>query len=372
MVGARELPTGTVTLLFTDIDGSTELVKGLREHYHDVLASHRDLLRAAVAEHRGTEVDTQGDAFFVAFEQARDAAAAAVAAQRALGAKGWPGDVRVHVRMGLHTTEPHLREDRYVGVGVHRAARLCTAAHGGQVLLSGATAAIVEDELASDVKLRDLGEHRLKDIPRPERIFQLDALGLPQDFPPLRIAQVPLTGTLTTVFTDIRGARSHTAALGSEAFDALLVEYHRLMQRVLHDAGGREFEFAFDSAMAAFPTARHAALAAVAAQEALAQHDWPVAKPLEMTVALHSSEAGVGWLGPAVYRCAELCEVGRGGQILLSHATAALLGDQELGKLCVRAVGKARVGGEKQRVYELAAARSGRRLSRYFAPSQTL
>jgi class 3 adenylate cyclase len=109
-----------------------------------------------------------------------------------------------------------------------------------------------------------------------------------------------------------------------------------------------------------FPQRDRAALAAVAAREALAQHDWPVAKPLEMTVALHSSEAGIGWLGPAVYRCAQLCEVGHGGQILLSHATAALLGDQELGELSVRGVGKARVGGGKQRVYELAAARDGR------------
>src|SRR6266508_5693712 len=191
-----ELPTGTVTLLFSDVDGSTELVKRLGEHYGDVLAEHRRLLRAAFAESRGIEIDTQGDAFFVAFGSARDAVAAAVAAQRALATHSWRDGVEVRVRMGLHTCEAHRSEESYVGVGVHRAARICTIAHPGQVLLSRATAGIVDDAELPGISLRDVGEHSLEDFERPERIYQLIVDGLPKDFPPLQTAdQVPLIGT---------------------------------------------------------------------------------------------------------------------------------------------------------------------------------
>jgi class 3 adenylate cyclase len=168
-----ELPSGTVTLLFTDVDGSTELVKRLGERYAAALAEHRALLREAFGEHGGIEVDTQGDAFFVAFGRARDAVVAAVAAQRALAAHPWPNDAAVSVRIGLHTGEPYLAEQGYMGLAVHRAARICTIAQGGQVLLSHVTAGIVDDDQVSGVALRDLGDHRLKDFDRPERIFQL-------------------------------------------------------------------------------------------------------------------------------------------------------------------------------------------------------
>ncbi len=136
----------------------------------------------------GTEIDTQGDSFFFAFARAGDAVAAAVAAQRALAAHSWPADGAVRVRMALHTGEPRVGGERYVGLGVHRGARICAAGHGGQVLLSNATRELVEDELAADVRLRDLGEHRLKDIDRPEHLFQLDIEGLPSEFPALRSA----------------------------------------------------------------------------------------------------------------------------------------------------------------------------------------
>jgi class 3 adenylate cyclase len=181
-----KLPSGTVTLLFTDVDRSTELVKKLQERYGAVLAKHRDLLRAEFANHGGTEVDTQGDAFFVAFGHARDAVEAAVAAQRALADYPWPDGAALSVRMGLHTGEPYPAEHGYTGVAVHRAARICTIGHGGQVLLSRSTAGIIDDEEIPSVALRDLGEHRLKDIDRPERIFQLLVEGLPAEFPPLR------------------------------------------------------------------------------------------------------------------------------------------------------------------------------------------
>jgi class 3 adenylate cyclase len=162
-----ELPSGTVTFLFTDIEGSTRLLKELRERYGDVRGEHDRIMRAAFAEAGGQEVDTQGDAFFVAFRRARDAVAVAVAAQRSLLGHAWPDGVLVRVRMGIHTGEPTVGQDRYVGLGVNRAARICSAAHGGQVLLSNTTRDLVEDDLPFDVGLRDLGEHTLKDTMAP-------------------------------------------------------------------------------------------------------------------------------------------------------------------------------------------------------------
>jgi len=169
-----QLPSGEVTLLFTDIEGSTGLLRDLGDAYAEALAEHRRIVREAVATHGGIEVDTRGDAFFIAFSRASDAVAAAAEAQRALAA----GPVRV--RMGLHTGEPRPTEEGYVGLDVHRAARIAAVGHGGQVLLSQATRALVQ------VAARDLGPHRLRDLSAPERIFQLEIEGLPCDFPPLR------------------------------------------------------------------------------------------------------------------------------------------------------------------------------------------
>jgi predicted ATPase len=159
----KQLPTGTVTFLFTDIEGSTRLLHELGDRYTDVLAEHRRLLREAFARQGGVEVDTQGDAFFVAFARATDAAAAAAAAQQALA-----GGV-VQVRMGLHTGEPTVTEEGYVGMAVHHAARIMSAGHGGQVLLSQTT----RDLLDAGFEVRDLGEHRLKDLSAPQRLYQL-------------------------------------------------------------------------------------------------------------------------------------------------------------------------------------------------------
>jgi predicted ATPase len=159
----RDLPRGTVTLLFTDIDGSTGLLQALGDEYADVLAEHRRALREAFARNNGVEVDTQGDAFFYAFARATDAAGAAGDGQRALA--GGP----VRVRMGVHTGEPSVTDEGYVGADVHRAARIMSAGHGGQVLLSETTRRLLDSQL----ELRDLGEHRLKDFDVPERIFQL-------------------------------------------------------------------------------------------------------------------------------------------------------------------------------------------------------
>jgi YVTN family beta-propeller protein len=182
-----DLPRGTVTFLFTDIEGSTRLLKELgRDRYGEFLAEHQRLLRAAFAEAGGEEIDTQGDAFFVAFRSAADAVSAAVAAQRALATHDWPDGIAVRVRMGIHTGEAAVATERYLGLAVHRAARICAAGHGGQVLLSNTTRELVEDELPADVGLRDLGEQRLKDLDRPERLSHLVIQGLPDDFAPLK------------------------------------------------------------------------------------------------------------------------------------------------------------------------------------------
>jgi YVTN family beta-propeller protein len=190
-----ELPSGTVTFLFTDVEGSTRLLKQLRDRYGQVLAEHRRILRAAFEEHGGQEIDTQGDAFFVAFRKATDAALAAGAAQRALAEHPWPDGVECRVRMGMHTGEPSVGDEGYHGLGVHRAARITAAGHGGQILLSQATCSVLEDDELPGIRLRDLGQHRLKDLDRPEHIYQLDIEGLPLEFPPLRTAEAPTAYT---------------------------------------------------------------------------------------------------------------------------------------------------------------------------------
>jgi YVTN family beta-propeller protein len=181
-----ELPTGTVTFLFTDIEGSTRLERELRERYGAALSEHQRLLRAAFSAHGGHEVDTQGDSFFYVFPRAGAAVAAAVEAQRALAAHGWPDDREIRVRIGINTGEASLEDGRYVGFAVHRAARISAAAHGGQILLSSTTRELVSDDLPPDQGVRDLGERRLKDLPRPERLYQLVVDGLPTEFGPPR------------------------------------------------------------------------------------------------------------------------------------------------------------------------------------------
>ena len=180
-----ERPTGTVTFLFTDIEGSTQLLHELGADYGNALEDHRRLLREAFAAYAGHEVDTQGDAFFAAFHRASDAVHAAGAAQRALAAHTWPGGRKVRVRMGIHTCEAPATSEGYVGIGVHRGARICAAAHGGQVLVSHTSRDLLMEEDAGLV-LRDLGEHRLKDLTEAQRLYQLAEDGLPADFPPLR------------------------------------------------------------------------------------------------------------------------------------------------------------------------------------------
>jgi len=188
-----ELPTGTVTFVFTDIEGSTRLLQRVGEAYRDLLATHHRMLRDAIAAGGGVEAQTEGDAFFAAFPTADGALRAAIQAQRVLSSHPWPdGDV-VRVRMGLHTGEGVLGGGTYVGLDVHRAARIAAAGHGGQVLVSDATRALVAHALPPGVALRDLGLHRLKDIEDPEHLHQLLIEGLPDTFPPIRTLDARLS-----------------------------------------------------------------------------------------------------------------------------------------------------------------------------------
>jgi DNA-binding NarL/FixJ family response regulator/class 3 adenylate cyclase len=189
-VTVDETGTATVTFLFSDVEGSTALLRKLRNKYSAVMNDHERLLRAAWEESEGRELDADGDSFFVAFRRPRQAVDAAVAAQRALAAHDWPEGVELRIRVGIHTGEAAVAGDQYVGLAVHRAARICDAGHGGQILLSETTRSLLEDEEQEfdGVELRDLGPHLLKDFDRPVRISHLTVAGLQSDFPALRTA----------------------------------------------------------------------------------------------------------------------------------------------------------------------------------------
>jgi DNA-binding NarL/FixJ family response regulator/class 3 adenylate cyclase len=213
-----DLPHGTVTLLFTDVEGSTRLVHLLGDDYETILDDHRRLLRDAVASSGGQVVDWRGDEFFVVFSEANGAADAAVAAQRALGEHDWPEGAELKVRIGMHTGHPSLRPEGYFGIDVHRAARICQAGHGGQILLSEQT----RHALDGHHLLEDLGIHQLRGLPEPERIFQLNAPGLPNRFPALNYSRKGMRGMRVVLADDSVLLREGVARLLEDAgFDVV-------------------------------------------------------------------------------------------------------------------------------------------------------
>lgn len=218
------LYSGTVTFLFSDVEGSTELLKRLGEDaYATVLEQHRGIVREAFSARDGREIDTQGDAFFYAFARARDAVAAAVSAQRALAGHAWPQGVEVRVRMGLHTGEPVVGDEGYTGMDVVRAARIAAVGRGGQVLLSEATRALVGPDLPDRVTAHPLGEQRLKDIERPEPLHELIIDGVPGSG--AGIAQGP------TYETDV-------PSFGKQMSRMIQAKVLRDLQRSLEDESG--------------------------------------------------------------------------------------------------------------------------------------
>jgi predicted ATPase/class 3 adenylate cyclase len=216
----KAFPTGTVTFLFSDIEGSTRLVQALGERYGEVLAEHCRIMRQAIGEAGGIEVGTEGDSFFAVFTSAPAAVAATAAAQRGLTAQAWPDGAEVRVRMGLHTGEGMLGGDNYMGLDVHRAARIAAAGHGGQVVISEATRSLV-DRLPG-ANFRDLGAHRLKDLANPEHLFQIDIAGLPSDFPALRSLDAR-PNNLPVQLTSFVGREAEIAAAGDLLERARLV-----------------------------------------------------------------------------------------------------------------------------------------------------
>jgi len=219
-----QLPSGTVTFLFTDIEGSTDLMRRLGDGYGEVLDDHRRLLREHLGNAGGREIDTQGDAFFFSFTRARDAVAGAVSAQRGLQAHDWRDGTEVKVRMGLHTGEPAVGAEGYHGLDVVRAARICSAGHGGQILISETTRALIGNELPEGVQVVDLGQQQLKDIAE-ERIFQLSLDREPTPFPELK--------------TEPTGKKSHADLLGDD-FDQRIEQFvHQQLRRGFEHAAER-------------------------------------------------------------------------------------------------------------------------------------
>jgi class 3 adenylate cyclase len=219
-----QLPSGTVTFLFTDIEGSTDLMRRLGDGYGEVLDDHRRLLREHLGNAGGREIDTQGDAFFFSFTRARDAVAGAVSAQRGLQAHDWRDGTEVKVRMGLHTGEPAVGAEGYHGLDVVRAARICSAGHGGQILISETTRALIGNELPEGVQVVDLGQQQLKDIAE-ERIFELSLDREPAPFPELK--------------TETTGKKSHADLLGDD-FDQRIEQFvHQQLRRGFEHAAER-------------------------------------------------------------------------------------------------------------------------------------
>jgi len=209
----RGLPSGTVTFLFTDIEGSTRLLAALGDRYGEALDAHRRMLREAFSSHGGQVVDMDGDASFAAFTSAPDAIDAAVAAQRALTEHPWPDGLPLRVRMGLHTGQAAIRDGRYVGMDVHRGARVMSAGHGGQVLLSASTRHLLGEDLAGGLQVRDLGEHRLKDL-TSQRLYQLMIPDLENEFPALKTLENRPTN-LPTQATPLIGRQRELEQAGS-------------------------------------------------------------------------------------------------------------------------------------------------------------
>jgi predicted ATPase/class 3 adenylate cyclase len=301
------LPTGTVSLLFSDIAGSTLLIHQLGVAYAETLAIHRRLLREAWTAHNGVEMGTEGDSFYVAFAAAPDAVTAAIEAQRALQSQTWPHDVPVRVRMGIHSGAPSLVDKAYVGLDVHRAARVAAAAHGGQIVVSAATAELVRSVLPRSTRLVDLGVHRLKDLPRSEHLFQIQADDLPAQFPELR--SLGAASQLPVPATPLIGRATELAeieAVLEEAGTRLLTltgpggsGKTRLALEVAHRLNGRYPDGAYFSALESAATAEEmgtgiAQTLGISPDSAASEAPWAEASERKALLVLDNLEQVVG------------------------------------------------------------------------------
>ncbi len=326
-----ELPGGTLTVLHTDVESSTPLAVHLGDRYPEVLATHGALLRAAFAAHEGCEVDTQGDSFFVVFPLATQAVAAAVAIQRALAAEAWPEGGAVRVRIGMHTGEPIRTAQGYTGLDVIRGARIKEAGHGGQVLLSKSTAALIEDALIAGLSLRDLGARRLKGLPRPERIFQLIIPDLPADFPPLQSLDtrgrprpdLTLGRVLTTVlFVEMVGATARVVALGDRRWLEVRAQYTALVREELARHGGEEVNTVGAETLAVFDGAAAAIRCGCAIRDAVQ------VLGMAVRVGIHAGEVEYDdrtMSGITVFTGVRIAAVAQPGEVLVSNTVKELV-----------------------------------------------
>lgn len=324
-----ELPGGTLTVLHTEIEGSTLLTVHLGDRYPEVLATHCTLLRSAFAAHEGHEVDTQGDSFFVVFPRATQAVAAAVAMQRALATAAWPEGGAVRVRIGLHTGEPIRTAAGYTGLDVIRGARIRDAGHGGQVLLSKSTAALVEDALLDGLSLRDLGAYRLKNLPRPERIFQLIIQDLLADFPPLRSLDTRERApgrVLTTVLSiDMADSSALIVALGDRRWLELRAQYSALVRQELARHGGEEMEMVGDETLAVFDSAAAAIRCGCAIRDAVQ------GLGIALRVGIHAGEVEYDNLsGITVLAGARITAIAQPGEVLVSNTVKELVAGSDI------------------------------------------
>ena len=324
-----ELPGGTLTVLHTEIEGSTLLTVHLGDRYPEVLATHCTLLRSAFAAHEGHEVDTQGDSFFMVFARATQAVAAAVAMQRALATAAWPEGGAVRVRIGLHTGEPIRTAAGYTGLDVIRGARIRDAGHGGQVLLSKSTAALVEDALLDGLSLRDLGAYRLKNLPRPERIFQLIIPDLPADFPPLRSLdtreRAPGRVLTTVLFIDMADSSALIVALGDRRWLELRAQYSALVRQELARHGGEEMEMVGDETLAVFDSAAAAIRCGCAIRDAVQ------GLGIALRVGIHAGEVEYDNLsGITVLAGARITAIAQPGEVLVSNTVKELVAGSDI------------------------------------------
>jgi class 3 adenylate cyclase len=356
---ANDLPRGTVTFLFTDIEGSTELVRRLGPRYGDVRAEHGRLIEDACRAHEGHVIDTQGDAYFAAFERAADAVAAAIDVQRSLADVEWPDGAQLRVRIGLHTAEPFLHASGYVGIGVHRAARICAATHGGQILVSNATAGIIEDLEPAEFELSELGQFRLKDIARPQQLFQLTVHGLEREFAPpmtLDAARDPYGRVGTLLGTDIVGFTRFLRVEGDDAAAEVSADFRRIVQETVAAHEGVTIEAVADTVLAVFDRPRDAIACAVTARERLEEHPWPPGFECPTAFAVHTGRlVSKDHGGASVIHIFELLREPQPGQILISHSTEMLLEGERLDPWQLRDLGERLLGSSHSpvRVFEL-------------------
>jgi class 3 adenylate cyclase len=240
-----DLPGGTVTFVFTDIEGSTDLLKRLGDAYRDLLSQHRQVVRETFSQADGVEIDRQGDAFFFVFARARDAVRAAVEVQRLHATREWPEDVSVRLRIGLHTGEAVLHEEGYLGLDVVRAARICTVGRGGHILLSESTRALVGAALPAGVSVFPLGERHLRGIDEPERVYELEIEDLPVEEPTPEEAPAapePVTGAVEADQTRERDIDRRFANLGARLAEGIQERVLASLERTLGRVGRTDEE----------------------------------------------------------------------------------------------------------------------------------